>query len=112
MSLFRKLTTLSIAASVALTANFAQAGEWSYYEDSDGAWSYHESYDDSGYSGSHVAGALAAGMIGGFALGAIATTPGPRTVIVHENPECYRAWKRSWSRYESRYVRQRILICD
>ena len=59
-------------------------------------------------------GDVAAGLIGGFAAGAIVgtvLTPRPAPVYVVEEPQCY--WTRGrpiWDGY--RWVRTRVQVCD
>lgn len=127
MTTFRKLTVLLLAVPLVLGGSVAQADDWSDYGDgyndgySDGYYSGHDSYyshyaDDYGHhyrrSRGDVGGALALGVIGGMALGAIATLKTPRQVIVREDPGCYRASKKIWNDYSGTYQRKRVLICD
>jgi hypothetical protein len=123
MATLRKLTALLLAAPLVLGIGPAQADDWADYGEgySDGySDGYHSGYGNaySDYepryrsSRSDVGGALALGVIGGVALGAIATSRAPTPVIVHEDSGCYRTWERAWNRYSGTYQRKRVLICN
>lgn len=59
-----------------------------------------------GYAG----GAIAAGVIGGLALGAIAASAAqPRPVYVGG---CYKVRRSVWSEYHGHYVVRRVTVCD
>ena len=59
-----------------------------------------------GYGG----GAVAAGVIGGLALGAIAASAAqPRPVYVGG---CYKVRRSVWSEYHGHYVVRRVTVCD
>lgn len=112
MATFRIKSALLVALTLATSVAPAHAGEWEYYEDSDGTSYYHESGSD-GSSRGDVAAALALGVVGGAALGVLAARPAPpRQVIVREEPDCYRAWRRVWDDYYGVYRRSRVLVCE
>lgn len=91
MTIFKKtltaaLATVAVAGAMTLQAGQAEARYWRH-----------------GYGG----GAVAAGIIGGLALGAIAASAAPRYVGA-----CYRAHRTVWSPYHGAYVVRRVTVCD
>ncbi|MET0605447.1 MAG: hypothetical protein ABWZ80_03250 [Beijerinckiaceae bacterium] len=64
-----------------------------------------------GYYGGY-GGAVAAGVVGGLALGAIAASAAqPRPVYV-EGGRCYKVRRSVWSDYHGAYVTRRVTVCD
>ncbi len=97
MTLFKKtltaaLATVAVAGAMTLQAGQAEARYWRH---------------GYGYGG----GALAAGIVGGLALGAIAASAAqPRPAYVVGG--CYRVRRAVWSDYQGRYVTRRVTVCD
>jgi hypothetical protein len=87
----------TMAGAIATSTSSAQAG---------GGWGYGHGYGRGG--------AVAAGLIGGLALGAIAThayRPYPSYYgPVVAGPECYSVRRRVWTDYGWRRIRQ--TVCD
>ncbi|MBN9063031.1 MAG: hypothetical protein BGP06_17935 [Rhizobiales bacterium 65-9] len=99
MTLFKKtltaaLATVAVAGAMTLQAGQAEARYWRY-----------------GYGYGYGGGALAAGIVGGLALGAIAASAAqPRPAYVVGG--CYRVRRAVWSDYQGRYVTRRVTVCD
>jgi hypothetical protein len=61
--------------------------------------------------GHGAGGAVAAGVIGGLALGAIAAQAAqPRPPIIDDG--CYKVRRRVWSDYHGAWVVRRVTVCD
>ncbi len=129
MARFLKATGIFIATALCISTGGAQAGDWEDYGYDDASRppvydydytdhldypGYGEYYDDySRNSRRDVGGALALGVIGGVAIGAIPPRPHALgQVIVQEDPDCYRVWKRVWNVRYGYYQRKRVLFCD
>ncbi|MET0605448.1 MAG: hypothetical protein ABWZ80_03255 [Beijerinckiaceae bacterium] len=99
MTILKKTLTaavgaIALAGAMTLSASQAEARYWRGY--------------GYGYGG----GALAAGIIGGLALGAIAASAAqPRPVYV-VGGGCYRVRRTVWSPYYGAYVTRRGTVCD
>jgi hypothetical protein len=63
----------------------------------------------------HYGGAIAAGVVGGLALGALvgsSRSSYAEPVYVEEAPSCYKVRKQVWSDYHGGYVVRRVTVCD
>lgn len=86
------LAALALAGTMAMTTTEASAG-----------WRHR-----------HHGGAIAAGIVGGMALGAlVASRPAyAEPVYVEAAPACYKVRKQVWSDYHGGYVVRRVTVCD
>lgn len=60
-------------------------------------------------------GAIAAGLVGGLAVGALIASSRPsyaQPVYVDDAPACYKVRKQVWSNYHGGYVVRRVTVCD
>ena len=62
-------------------------------------------------------GAIAAGIVGGLALGALAASAhrpaygyGPAYIV--DEPSCYTVRRRVWNEYRGHHVVRRVRVCD
>ncbi|MBA8879296.1 hypothetical protein [Phyllobacterium myrsinacearum] len=107
----RMLFTSLVALPMIAAATQSYAGEYEYFQDSDG--SVYESYSDDRGSQFDTGTAAALGIFGGIAAGAmIANAGSSRHLTVREEPNCYTTWRRVWSDYYSEYHRQRLRVCE
>lgn len=95
MTAFKKTLTVACA-----TLALAGAMTISHSNDAEARWRR-------GYYGG---GAVAAGVVGALALGAIAASAAPRPSYVEGG--CYRVRRSVWSDYHGRYVVRRMTVCE
>lgn len=97
------MTTIKKTLATGFAA-LALAGAMTISHSSDAEARWRRGY---GYGG----GAVAAGVIGGLALGAIAASAAaPRPTYVEGG--CYRVRRSVWNEYQGRYVVRRVTVCD